>query len=134
VSMLLALLLLAAPQQRQTAAASPDDPAPIGMSVATFLSRWDAVVAAKQLNMANPETRQLAAEITSTGKAYRDLIDAQAKAGRPQRGCPARGTTLTMESDEVLASFRAMPQAARGVSVRDAMFAIFDKRYPCGAG
>lgn len=129
--LLLPLLLLAAAQD--IARASPDDPAPEGLSVAVFLARWEVAVARNELNMAMPETRQLAAEITSTGEAYRALIDSQAAAGKTPRGCPARGSRLTIESSEIIAYFHTIPVAERGISVRDAMFALYDARYPCPA-
>ena len=106
--------------------------APPPLTVAQFMERWNEVAKLKEMARVSPDMRLLADEIVSGFKAYKSQIDADAQAGKPPRACPIKGTKATVTSTEILAELDAIPPQRRGMPFREALFAMLDKRYPCG--
>jgi hypothetical protein len=134
-----ALFLLAA---APSAAATPfqSTPAPAiaepssgGTTVAEFLERWPKVEQLKEMATVSGEGRKLITAMGSPLTAYKAVLDADARAGKPPRACPVKGSTVKITSKDLLAEFSAIPPQRRDMLLRDAIFAMLDKRFPCPA-
>lgn len=146
LALLAAGILLTPPAgQDQTAApivAPPPAPSPSptakrplpkaeGISVAAFLRRWRAMLELKELMRFSTEPPKLAAEILEPVAAYRKQLDDDRAAGRAPRACPPRGTEEKIDGATITAELEKIPDAERGMSMREAIFAYLDRRYPC---
>lgn len=77
-----------------------------------------------------PEGRRLINEVSTSVHAVRDEQTELQSAGRQPAYCiPARGTGITPEG--LLARFRAMPDARRDITVRQAIRNWMIERHPC---
>jgi hypothetical protein len=101
------------------------------MSVADFLSKADALKAKGIFAMGSPDIATLRGEVTSAANAYRADLAADAAAKRTPRACPPPRNQTKVTSDDIIASFRAIPAGQRGVSVKAAFYRFMDKRFPC---
>jgi hypothetical protein len=97
------------------------------MPVSTFLEKADALKAKGMMAMFSSDIGILKKEIRAAGLAMRTERQA---AGQPKLACPPE--KISMDSDELIESFRAIPVAQRPrVTVKQAMTDIVRKRYPC---
>lgn len=120
LSSALLALLLAAP-----AAANTGE-----MSVATFLSKADALRAKGLMALGSPDMKLLRAEGQAAGMAYGVRLQQERAAGKPS-SCPPKGARPG--SSEVLSHLRTYPAERRGaINMKTAMADYFIKTYPCG--
>ena len=105
-------------------------PAAAEMSVASFLTKTDALKAKGILALGSPDLGLLRDEVKRATISYRDTIkDAKAK-GRTPHSCPPE--KMKMNSDELITHFKTVPHGqAKRVSVRAAFYDMMKKRYPC---
>lgn len=101
------------------------------MSVSDFLAKADALKARGFLAIGSPDIALLKGEVAAASKQYRDGLAAEIAAGRKPSSCPPPKGTAKISSDDLLASFRAIPPAQRRASVAAAFAAMMKKRYPC---
>ncbi|MEK6638705.1 MAG: hypothetical protein AABY88_11545 [Pseudomonadota bacterium] len=100
------------------------------MPVSTFLVKADALKAQGMMAMLSPDIGILKKEIQAAGLAARAERQAREAAGQPRLACPPE--KVSMNSDELIESFRAIPVAQRPrVTVKQAMTEMVRKRYPC---
>jgi hypothetical protein len=100
------------------------------MSVASFLTKADALKKKGILALGSADIKLLKAEMGGATSAYRSRIETDKKAGSTPHSCPPQ--KASMSSDQLLAHFRSYPVAQRsGISVRTAFFDLMKKRYPC---
>jgi hypothetical protein len=115
----LAALLIALPAAAQA------------MDVGTFLTKFDALEKKGMLALLSSDYRLLRGEMEAAIKAVGDEAHAAKVAGRPTAFCPPHDVAKT-DSNEILASFRAIPPAQRAhIDVRDALRALLARKYPC---
>lgn len=113
-------LLLAAPAMATTGE----------MSVATFLSKADALKAKGLMALGSPDIKLLRAEGQAAGMAYGARLQQERAAGKPS-SCPPKGARPS--SNEVLAHLRTYPAERRAaINMKAAMADYFIKTYPCG--
>jgi hypothetical protein len=106
--------------------------APGDMSVATFLTRADAVMRLGPFALAAPDADRLKGEVIAAGKRYEARIAAERRAGRATTRCPPQSGTLTPE--QWLTHLRGYPARVRDrVTIYTAFDALMKKRYPCPA-
>lgn len=99
------------------------------MSVATFLSKADALKAKGLMALGSSDMGLLKKEGQDAGAAYRLRLDAERKAGKPS-SCPPKGTRVN--SDELIAHLRTYPEAVRPrIAMKTAIADYFIKKYPC---
>ncbi len=101
------------------------------MSVSDFLTKADALKARGFLAVGSPDIALLKAEIDTASKQYRDSLAAEIASGRKPSSCPPPKGTAKITSNDLIASFRAIPPAQRRTSVAAAFAAMMKKRYPC---
>ena len=102
------------------------------MTVSTFLQKADALEKRGVTALFSSDLRLLKREIRSAGESLRAERLAAQRAGRPAAYCPPERQSLN--SDELLAHFRAIPDAQRGrMEVRDALRSLMVRKYPCPA-
>jgi hypothetical protein len=102
-------------------------PAMAEMSVATFLAKTDALKAKGMLAMMSSDIGLLKAEMKAATSSYRTDLTAAKAAGRPLHSCPPAKSS--MDSDELMASFRTIPEAQRPrTSVKTAFYALMKKK------
>lgn len=100
------------------------------MPVSTFLEKADALKAKGMMAMLSPDIGVLKKEIQAAGLAARAERQAREAAGKPRLACPPE--KVSMNSDELIESFRAIPVAQQPrVTVKQAMTEMVRKRYPC---
>lgn len=100
------------------------------MPVSTFLEKADALKAKGMMAMLSPDIGILKNEIQAAGLAARAERQAREAAGQPRLACPPE--KVSMNSDELIESFRAIPVAQRPrITVKQAMTEMVRKRYPC---
>ncbi len=102
------------------------------MSVATFLDKADALQRRGAFALFSSDLGLLKGEINSAGTALR----AERLGRRPRRAPPrlCAPERVSINSNELLAHFRAIPPAQRAhVEVRDAMRGFLARKYPCPA-
>jgi hypothetical protein len=102
------------------------------MSVAIFLDKADALQRRGAFALFSSDLGLLKGEINNAGTALRAERLAAVRAGhRPAFCAPER---VSINSNELLAHFRAIPPAQRAhVEVRDAMRGFLARKYPCPA-
>lgn len=110
-------------------AASPAWAAPGDMTVATFLTKADALKAKGPLALMSSDFKLLQAEGTAAGAAYRARLTQERTAGRPS-SCPPQGARIS--SDQLLTHLQTYPAAARPrTTMRTAMADYFIRTWPC---
>jgi hypothetical protein len=120
----LALFLIVAPIAAAEAQSMP---------VSKFLAKADGLKKKGPLALFSGDIKLLKAEVQNSAKAYGTDVRAARKAGKLTHSCPPVGTTLSMNSDELLAYFNSIPPAQRNMSVKAAFYAMMAKKYPCPA-
>ena len=107
-------------------------PAQAEMSVATFITKADALEAKGILAIGSSDIGLLKAEIKTAGTAYRTDLAANRAGGKAPHSCPPPQGKAKIGSDELLAHMRTYPAQQRvQVSVKSAFYAMMKKRYPC---
>ena len=101
------------------------------MDVATFLAKASALKAKGIFAMGSPDIALLKDEVVGAANAYRAQLAADAAAKRHPRACPPPRDKSPVTSNDIIASFQAIPAAQRGVSVKAAFYRFMDKRFPC---
>jgi hypothetical protein len=103
------------------------------MPVSQFLAKADGLKKKGPLALFSGDIKVLKAEIQGSAKAYGADVRAARKAGKLTHSCPPEGTTLSMNSNELLAYFNSIPAAQRSMSVKTAFYGMMAKKYPCRA-
>jgi hypothetical protein len=99
------------------------------MSVATFLSKADALKAKGIMALGSSDIGLLRAEGQAAGAAYRLRLEGERKVGKPS-SCPPKGTKV--QSDKLMAFLRTYPEPARPrTTMKTAIADYFIKTYPC---
>lgn len=99
------------------------------MSVATFLSKADALKAKGLMALGSPDIKLLRDEGQAAGMAYGARLQQERAVGRPS-SCPPKGARPS--SNEVLSHLRTYPSEKRaGLTMKAAMADYFIKTYPC---
>ena len=100
------------------------------MSLATLLSKAEALGAKGILALGSPDIAVLKGEMHRVGTAYRADLSAQKSAGKPLHSCPP--PKVGINSDEIMSEFRKIPVAQRpSMTVRTAFYGLMKRRYPC---
>ena len=102
------------------------------MTVSEFLAKTSALQAKGFAAMVSPDLTLLRDEIKTAATAYRSELDAAQAAHRKPRSCPPPKGQAKVDSDTLMAAFRAIPPARRTMSVKAAFYGFMDKTYPCG--
>jgi hypothetical protein len=105
-----------------------------GMTVAEFLAKADMLRKGGAAAMELPDVKQLREETITVMRDYRADIARQSEAGETPHSCPPPRGEARLGSNEVIRAFNAIPPDQRGMSVKDAFYAMMLKRYPCGDG
>ena len=114
------------------AAASPLAPASAqSMPISEFLAKADALQKKGPMALFSGDIGKLKAEVVNSSKQLRAEQEAARKAGRKPATCLPEKANVT--STELLAHFRAVPPAERGVPVKTAFAGLVRKKYPCPA-
>jgi hypothetical protein len=103
------------------------------MPVSQFLAKADALKKKGPLALLSGDLKVLKAQIQNSAKAYGTDVRAARKAGKLTHSCPPAGTSLSMNSDELLGYFNSIPPAQRSMSVKTAFYNMMAKKYPCPA-
>lgn len=99
------------------------------MSVATFLSKADALKAKGLMALGSSDIKLLRAEGQAAGMAYGTRLQQERAAGKPS-SCPPKGARPS--SNDVLGHLRTYPAERRGsINMKAAMADYFIKTYPC---
>jgi hypothetical protein len=101
------------------------------MSVGTFLAKAQALQDKGMFALGSSDIALLRDEVTNAANAYRADLAADAQAKRPARACPPPRNKTNVTSKDIIASFKAIPAAERGISVKVAFYRFMDKRFPC---
>jgi len=101
------------------------------MTVNEFLAKTSALQAKGFAAMVSPDLPVLRDEIKTAATAYRAELDAAQAAHRKPRSCPPPKGQAKVDSDTLMAAFRAIPPAKRTMSVKAAFYGFMDKSYPC---
>ncbi|MFM5907103.1 MAG: hypothetical protein ACKOPO_05905 [Novosphingobium sp.] len=111
------------------ALAVPAQAAPGDMSVATFLTKAEALKAKGMAAMFSSDVKLLMGEGKAAAAAYRARLEVERKAGRPSSCPPAKASVGT---EELLSHLRSYPAATRpGVPMHRAFGDFFARKYPC---
>ncbi|MFM6931895.1 MAG: hypothetical protein ACKOUT_06590 [Novosphingobium sp.] len=109
--------------------AGPALAAPGDMSVATFLTKAEALKAKGMAAMFSSDVGALTSEGKAAAANYRARLENERKAGRPSSCPPAKAS---VSSNELLAHLASYPVAARpSVPMTRAMGDFFARKYPC---
>ncbi len=102
------------------------------MDVATFLLKVDALKTKGILAPLSGDYKSLMAELDDSGKALRaERLAAQAAGGKPAYCPPARNPPAP---NEIFSGLHAIPAPQQTqVQVKDALRALYSKKYPCPA-
>jgi hypothetical protein len=107
-------------------------PAHAEMSIATFLTKADALKAKGFFALGSSDIGLLKSEVSSAVASLKAETEAAKGAGRRPPACVPHGTKLS--SDDLMAHMRSYPPAQRNiVSVRTALYTLMAKRFPCPA-
>jgi hypothetical protein len=114
---------LATPALSPVLAASGD------MTVATFLTKADALKAKGPMALFSSDMGLLRQEGVAAGAAYKARLGQERSSGRPS-SCPPKG--VTVDSDKLLGFLRTYPEPARPrTSMKTAIADYFIRTYPC---
>lgn len=106
--------------------------APGDMSVATFLSKADALAAKGFMALLSPDYKLLKSEATAGGLAYRARLQGERAAGHPS-SCPPHPAPIN--SATLISHLKSYPETARmRTSMKAAMADLFVKTWPCSRG
>lgn len=101
------------------------------MDVGTFIAKADGLQKKGMLALFSSDYRLLKGEIEGDMRQIAADARAAKAAGRPKAVCPPGGRA-TLDSDEILASFRTVPPAQRQrTDVKDALRTYLSHKYPC---
>ncbi len=103
------------------------------MTVAEFLAKADALKKKGAMALFSSDIGKLKNEIVNSGKQLRTERLVAQKAGRKPAFCPPEKGKGSINSDELLAHFQAIPPAQRGISVKAGFASLMRKKYPCPA-
>ncbi len=110
-------------------AATPALAAPGDMSVASFLSKADALRAKGAMALFSSDYKALQTEGRAAGQAYRTRLAAERAQGKPS-SCPPKPAPVN--SNSLIAHLRTYPAEHRDhVPMRTAMADLFIKTWPC---
>ena len=99
------------------------------MSVATFLSKADALKAKGFMALGSSDMKLLRDEGQAAGMAYSARLQQERAAGKPS-SCPPKSARPS--SSQVLEHLRTYPAGKRAnISMKAAMADYFIKNYPC---
>ena len=101
------------------------------MTVTDFLAKAEVLKKKGLVAMGAPELKQLRTEMEGVTTTYRADLERARAAGRPPHSCPPPKGKARLGPRELMADFQAIPPAQRGMSVKDAFYAMMRKRYPC---
>jgi hypothetical protein len=101
------------------------------MTVNEFLAKTSALQAKGFAAMVSPDLTLLRNEIKTAATAYRAELDMAQSAHRKPRSCPPPKGQAKVDSDMLMAAFKAIPPAKRMMSVKAAFYGFMDKSYPC---
>ena len=101
------------------------------MPLSTFLAKADALQKKGPMALFSNDFTLLKKEVTQSGKALRAEENAALKAGQKPATCMP--DKVSVGSSELLAHFRSIPPAQRGMSVKSAFASLVAKKYPCPA-
>ena len=100
------------------------------MTVATFLSKYEALKKKGLFALGSPEIATLKAEGEAAGAAYGARLKADRAAGRPAHSCPPANSRLSQS--EFLRGIQQYPTASRGqVTLKIAVADLMRKKFPC---
>lgn len=122
---ILAILSGASTARAQEAPPSPQ------MTVAQFLDRWEAVKVEKDRPEKAAQATRLIYAVGDSFKRYKAELDADAKAGRPPRACPVKGSTDTFQIEDLANALDDLPEARREGPFDAEFFEFLDRRFPC---
>ena len=88
------------------------------MNVATFLAKASALKAKGIFAMASPDIALLKNEVTGAATAYRADLAADAAAKRRPRACSPPRDKTAVTSNDIIASFQAIPRRSAGSASR----------------
>lgn len=101
------------------------------MTVAEFLAKAELLRKGGAAALELPDIRALREETIAVMRDYRVDIARQREAGETPHSCPPPRGGTGLGSNEVIRAFNAIPPDQRGMSVKDAFYAMMLKRYPC---
>ena len=108
---------------------TPAIAAPGDMSVATFLTKADALKAKGPMALFSSDMSLLKNEGMAAGAAYKSRLGQERAAGRPS-SCPPAG--VKVDSDKLISFLRSYPEPARPrTSMKMAIADYFTRTYPC---
>ncbi len=108
---------------------TPAIAAPGDMSVATFLTKADALKAKGPMALFSSDMSLLKNEGMAAGAAYKNRLGQERAAGRPS-SCPPAG--VKVDSDKLISFLRSYPEPARPrTSMKMAIADYFARTYPC---
>ena len=100
------------------------------MPVSTFLAKADALKAKGAMALFSSDVGLIKQEVQAAALSYRNDRKASEAAGKPKEVCPPEKGS--MNSDEIMNAFRAVPEAARPrTTVKQAWVAYMKRKYPC---
>jgi hypothetical protein len=100
------------------------------MPVSTFLEKADALKAQGMMAILSSDIGLLKAEVQAAALSYRKERKTAEAAGRKPEVCPPEKGSLN--TDELTASFRAIPAEARPrTTVKQAWIGFMKRKYPC---
>ena len=101
------------------------------MTAGTFLAKSEALMKKGPMALFSGDVGVLKKELRTASTQLRAARLAVVKAGGKPAYCPPdKGS---MNSNELLAHLRAIPQAQRGMSFKAALGGLLVKKYPCSA-
>lgn len=101
------------------------------MTVETFLAKTKALMAQGLLAATSSDLPLVRGEVTAASDAYRAEIAAAAASGKRMRGCPPPKGQTNIDGKVLVTEFEKIPPGKRSMSVKDAFYAMMDRRYPC---
>ncbi len=108
---------------------APAIAAPGDMSVATFLTKADALKAKGAMALFSDDMSLLKQEGTAAGEHYRARLQKERAAGQPS-SCPPKGAKVN--SDDLLNFLRKYPAGSRsGITMKTAIAEFMIAKYPC---
>ena len=100
------------------------------MPVSTFLAKADALKAKGPLALFSSDIGVLKKEVLAAALSYRSDRKASEAAGQRPEVCPPEKGSLN--SDELMTAFRAIPAEARPrTTVKQAWIGYMKRKYPC---
>lgn len=102
-------------------------------TVAEFLAKTEMLRTGGAAALQSPDIVHLRTEMAAVIEAYRADLARQHAAGQPPHSCPPPRGQAKLGSNDLIREFRGIPVAQRGMSIRDAFYAMMLKLYPCPA-